>query len=123
LAGLGPDFHALHRSTYGHAAPAEAVELVTLRLSGFGGLDRPSPAPARVGSRAPVAEARAGSRPLLLPGSRRRRNVPLIRRELLRARNVIPGPAIVEEMDSTTVILPGQAARVDGHGNLWIEEE
>jgi N-methylhydantoinase A len=32
----------------------------------------------------------------------------------------IPGPAIVNEMDSTTVILPGYAAEVDQQGNLII---
>jgi N-methylhydantoinase A len=33
---------------------------------------------------------------------------------------VVPGPAIVGEMDSTTVILPGYEARVDEIGNLLI---
>ncbi len=32
----------------------------------------------------------------------------------------IPGPAIVSEMDSTTVILPGYLAKVDAVGNLLI---
>ena len=32
----------------------------------------------------------------------------------------IPGPAIVSEMDSTTVILPGYHAMVDTVGNLLI---
>ncbi|MEE4659049.1 MAG: hydantoinase/oxoprolinase family protein [Halieaceae bacterium] len=34
---------------------------------------------------------------------------------------VVPGPAIVSEMDSTTVVLPGYAARIDSVGNLLIE--
>ena len=33
----------------------------------------------------------------------------------------VPGPAIVGEMDSTTVVLPGYSARVDSVGNLLIE--
>ena len=33
---------------------------------------------------------------------------------------VVPGPAIVSEMDSTTVVLPGYDARVDAIGNLLI---
>jgi len=33
---------------------------------------------------------------------------------------LLPGPAIVVEMDSTTVILPGHEARVDASGNLLI---
>lgn len=33
---------------------------------------------------------------------------------------LVPGPAIVSEMDSTTVVLPGYDARVDAVGNLLI---
>jgi N-methylhydantoinase A len=33
---------------------------------------------------------------------------------------VVPGPAIIGEMDSTTVVLPGYEARVDAIGNLLI---
>jgi N-methylhydantoinase A len=32
----------------------------------------------------------------------------------------VPGPAIISEMDSTTVILPAYEATVDGQGNLII---
>lgn len=41
-------------------------------------------------------------------------------RSKLQAGTSVPGPAIVSEMDSTTVILPGYAAEVDKVGNLII---
>lgn len=41
-------------------------------------------------------------------------------RPLLLAGNVVEGPAIVVEMDSTTLVLPGHAATVDSIGNLII---
>ena len=41
-------------------------------------------------------------------------------REKLGAGTVVTGPAIVSEMDSTTLILPGHAATVDKVGNLLI---
>jgi len=41
-------------------------------------------------------------------------------RARLKAGNRIPGPAIVMEMDSTTVILPKHHGRVDPHGNILI---
>jgi N-methylhydantoinase A len=41
-------------------------------------------------------------------------------RELLHMDLVVAGPAIVNEMDATTVILPGYQARVDEFGNLLI---
>jgi N-methylhydantoinase A len=41
-------------------------------------------------------------------------------RSALRAGNVIEGPAIVVEMDSTTLVRPGHVAQVDPVGNLLI---
>jgi len=33
---------------------------------------------------------------------------------------VVPGPAVIEELDSTTVIHPDYAAQVDQYGNLLL---
>jgi N-methylhydantoinase A len=41
-------------------------------------------------------------------------------RARLRAGDVVPGPAIVTEMDSTTLVLPGHAASVHPSGSLLI---
>ena len=41
-------------------------------------------------------------------------------REGLSAGVVVPGPAIINEMDSTTVVLPGHSATVDDIRNLLI---
>ena len=35
----------------------------------------------------------------------------------------VSGPAAIEQLDCTTVVLPGQAARVDGYLNLVVQEE
>jgi N-methylhydantoinase A len=48
--------------------------------------------------------------------------VPTWRRERLLAGHEIDGPAIVDQLDSTTVILSGQRATVDPFGTLVIEE-
>jgi len=47
-------------------------------------------------------------------------DAPLYDRSKLHAGIVVPGPSIVMEMDSTTVILPGYSATVDKVGNLLI---
>jgi len=44
----------------------------------------------------------------------------LYQRDRLLAGNVVPGPAVVIEMDSTTLVLPEHAASVDAVGNLVI---
>jgi N-methylhydantoinase A len=48
------------------------------------------------------------------------RNGNIYDRALLRAGDIIPGPAIITEMDSTALVLPGCAARVDRLGNILI---
>ena len=47
-------------------------------------------------------------------------DAPLYDRTKLHAGIEVPGPSIVMEMDSTTVILPGHSAKVDKVGNLLI---
>ena len=48
------------------------------------------------------------------------RDTPVYRREQLPAGATLAGPAIVEQLDATTVIEPGDRARVDALGNLEI---
>ena len=48
------------------------------------------------------------------------RDTPVYARASLQATHVVRGPAIVEQLDATTVIFPGQEAVVDIYGNLLI---
>ena len=57
-----------------------------------------------------------------MPGERATRMVPLYDRDALLAGNRLPGPAIVHQLDATTLVLAGQRARIDAHGSLWLEE-
>ena len=45
---------------------------------------------------------------------------PTYERSRLKAGNIIVGPAIVEQMDTATVIPPKQVAEVDKYGNIII---
>jgi len=47
-------------------------------------------------------------------------DAPIYNRGVLNVGTVVPGPSIVSEMDSTTVILPGHEGLVDDFGNLLI---
>ena len=47
-------------------------------------------------------------------------DTPVYRREQLGAGAALTGPAIVEQLDTTTVIEPGDRVRVDAMGNLEI---
>jgi len=46
---------------------------------------------------------------------------PVYAREKLPLDAVLEGPAILEQMDATTVLEPGDAARSDADGNMLIE--
>ena len=47
---------------------------------------------------------------------------PVYRREALAPGNVVPGPAVIEAVDTTVLLHPGQSARVDGWANLLLEQ-
>jgi len=71
-------------------------------------------------STADPKEARIGERAVYDEEARDFQMTPVYRRERLRAGHRLQGPAVVEQMDSTTVILGGQEARVDERANLVI---
>ena len=48
-------------------------------------------------------------------------DTPIYDREKLLPGNRLSGPAIIEQMDSTTVVHPGMTAHIDRFGNIIIE--
>jgi N-methylhydantoinase A len=116
LAALSAAFDAEHQRLFSFVLDAEH-ELVTVRATAHG--PRPQVA-------APVLESGGADARHAL----RTRNTILVERteveagiydrSLLRAGNVVTGPAIVTEMDSTTLVLPGHAATVHPSGSLLI---
>ena len=124
VRALAAGFHAAHERAYGHRVPDGIVEAVTLRLRVIGRLDRHPPARLAPGRRdgRPDRAALRTERPVVLPGHREAVPVRAWRREALRAGDRLAGPAIVEQLDSTTLVLPGQVARVGEWGELRIRE-
>jgi len=113
-------FDDLHRRTYGASAPEEDAELVTLRLVAevpVPHLRLPRIAPGH------LADARIGRRPLYDLALAEFADADVYDRARLGANDRIAGPAIVEQYDSTTVVLAGQTLSVDEFGNLVIAEE
>jgi N-methylhydantoinase A len=112
-------FHAEHDRTYGFAAPDEPVEVVSLRLTSVGTIAKPPPRPLESGGRAEARERRQ----VYFAESDGYVDCPIYDRYALPAGASFPGPAVVEEFDSTTVVHPGFTVRVDDAGNLVIERE
>jgi N-methylhydantoinase A len=119
-ARLVADFHALHDRLYTFSDPTAPVEILNLRVEAIGLTDRitlPEIARAAPGTQPEPDHERLAS---LYTGPRS--PTPVYRREALLADHVINGPAIIDQLDSTTVILPGQSALTDRFGNLIVTE-
>jgi N-methylhydantoinase A len=110
-------FHSRHHSLYGFRADGEAVEMINLRLQATGVLDKPLAVPQPRGPQQPDA-ARSGTRPAWVEAAQRQVQHAVYDRARLAVGHVLRGPAIVEQVDATTVIPPGWLGTVDGYGNL-----
>jgi N-methylhydantoinase A len=122
LAGLDAAFFRAHDRAYGFAARGEPIEVVNVRLTGLGVVARPRRPRVPGGGRDPRA-ALKGTRPVWFRAGGSPRRCPVYDRYRLRAGNRLPGPAIVEQVDSTTVVEPGFVATVDRFGNLLLSRE
>jgi len=118
-----PDlFHSAHKALYGHANLDQPIEVVTLRLSARGSFPELEPVKIVKGGKAVEAEARLGIENVVFPSYPSGVDTAIYQREKLLAGNVFNGPCIVHQMDSTTVVLPGQAVTVTDLGDLLIRE-
>lgn len=114
-------FHAAHHQRFGHRHDDEPVEIIAARLRAIGRGPKleltpmadagPDPSTANVGygpvwftADAPVETA-------------------YYQRERLKAGNRLIGPAVVFQLDATTVIAPGWHGMVDPWGNLLLTHE
>ena len=117
LEQLLDQFHRTHDRAYGFSAPGEDVELVSVRLSAIGQIAKPALAP--LAKAAGEATAK-GHRPVYFAESEGYVDCPVYDRYGLGAGAVVQGPAIVEEIDSTTVVHPQYQVRVDDVGQMML---
>ncbi|HLY67927.1 MAG TPA: hydantoinase/oxoprolinase family protein [Chloroflexota bacterium] len=117
--GIRRSFDRLHEQVYGTAAADEMPEIVNVRVLSVSKVPRLELRQLREGGCSPDAALR-GHRPALFEEDAEYVDTPIYQREALLAGNVIDGPAIVEQFDSTSIILPKQQARVDAYGNLIV---
>ena len=110
-------FHKAHRQRFGYADPSEPLEIVNLRLKMVVPAEKPLPQPEDRADESPREAQEGEARVVFRDGAYL---TPLYRRDLLHCGNRVPGPALVLQMDSTTVIPPGWVAEVDTWNNLVI---
>ncbi|MEO1190745.1 MAG: hydantoinase/oxoprolinase family protein [Pseudomonadota bacterium] len=100
-----------HRALYGHAEAGEPLETMNLRVEGRGAIETPRPPSG--GSITAYDAKPTGRRQLYLERGGGWRDCPIYRREDLAPGAMIPGPALITQVDSTVLLLAGHAARVE----------
>jgi N-methylhydantoinase A len=119
---LAQAFFDAYAATYGDRAfdRKDPVEIVHFRITAS------SPVPAfklenAVADGSDGAHALKGSRRVYFPETSGFTDCLVYDRYRLRSGDTFPGPAIVEERESTVVILPDSRARVDRDGNIVVD--
>jgi N-methylhydantoinase A len=107
-------FDRLHEARFAHHEPAAPVEVVNVRATARAATAAEAPEPAFASEAAPPAEVEAWF-------EGQPSTAALVDRAALRPGDHLDGPALVSQLDSTTVVAPGWAATVDARGNLLLE--
>ncbi|MGF9916839.1 hydantoinase/oxoprolinase family protein [Paenibacillus ehimensis] len=120
VQGILTRFHEQHEKQYGYSNRSGVIEFVNYRVTALGEL--PKAALRRTeesGSRSvqPTSRREVYFAETDRPGYY---DTPIYQRSELVPGDRLAGPAIIEQMDSTILILPGQTAGVDPYRNLVI---
>jgi N-methylhydantoinase A len=111
--GVEAAFSSAHRSLYGFAMDTP-IELVTLRVEAVGRMPEPPRPKLAKGAGARMR----GQFPVHLDSGVAQ--VPLFERASLGAGDYIAGPAIVSQLDATTLVLPGWSGEVHPSGAILL---
>jgi len=113
-------FDEAHDLRYSHSAPEESADIVSLRVSAIGRLTKPVIRQILKGEATPPDAARRGERLVNFDAAGSLTARVYDRAQLLQG-NVITGPAIIEEIASTTVVEPGDSVTVNPYGHLVMQ--
>ena len=111
-------FHRAHEELHTYASRDQVPILRAVGVQATAATEKPE-MPHLASSSKPASSAQKGRRRAYFDG--RWQQTPIYDGSLLRARQVVNGPAIIEEPLTTVVVYPGQKARLDRLGNYHLE--
>jgi N-methylhydantoinase A len=111
-------FSQAHRREYGYDVDDRAVQIINVRVQALGQVVKAPLAPRTTGGS--IQAAQIGSRRAYFGAGPGWVDTPVYDRTRLPTGQVLHGPALVEEMSSTTIVGVGHHAVVDDFGNLII---
>jgi N-methylhydantoinase A len=113
-------FEEEHRRRYNFDLPDSPLEIANIRVVGRGKIRGVSLQESEDGAGPDASGAIDHREEVYFDGEWR--ETPIYAREKLRPGNDISGPAVVVQVDTTTVIEPGYKGFIDRYGNILIEE-
>jgi N-methylhydantoinase A len=120
LKALRQSFDEVHKSMFGHSASEEPVEIVSYRVRGLGIVPHVE-MPRFKTAGTTLKDALRETRRVRFDG--KTVDCPIYQREKLDVGLTFSGPAVLDQFDCTTVICPGQTARVDEWKNIIVTQE
>jgi N-methylhydantoinase A len=118
---IAAKFHPRHDRLYGYslAEQGTAIELINMRLSCIGQTEKPRFQEESYKGEDP-SEAYKGKRKAYMPTSREFKDVDVFDGMKLRFGNRLIGPAIIEQVNTTTFVSPEYSAIVDKFGSYTL---
>jgi 5-oxoprolinase (ATP-hydrolysing) len=118
--GLTAGFEAEYRRLYGTFLPDRPIQVLNWRVLVTGPRPEIALPRADIDPSASPAAALRGRRRAYFPETEGFADVPVYDRYRLRPGCAVPGPAIIEEREATTVVGPGDTVSVDAVSNLLL---
>ncbi|MDB5532171.1 MAG: hydantoinase/oxoprolinase family protein, partial [Hyphomicrobiales bacterium] len=118
LDALGERFHDQHAALHGHSARDTAIEVVSYRVRASVVMPKYK---AMEETAADTTQAVPTGKRMLVLGPARKVEAALWRRESLQPGWRASGPAIIEQVDATTIVPDGWDIRCDHYRNLILE--
>src|SRR4051794_22280749 len=111
-------FFAEHERAYGFHNPNDPIEIVNFRLIGIAKLRQPT---SRPGEARNAGKAEPASHRKVWFAADAAQDTPVYDRATLSPGDIVMGAAVIEQLDSTTLLFPGDRATVDPYLNLIVD--
>ena len=120
LGDAAERFHAEHERAYNYRRDESPVEIYRLSVRAVGVTPKPQLRRHELNGSAPPE---AASRPVHFDATGTALDTPVYLRSQLAAGTTLTGPAVIDQLDSTTLVPPGWRAEVDEWLNIRLHRE
>ncbi len=121
IISLQKEFHEAHKNKYGHSTPGETIQTVYVRLRAIILLIKPDLKPLKNYKREKTNNTFYKNRKVWFPEGEI--SCPVFHRNILKPKQKLEGPAIIQEKESTTLVERNWSVQVDGSGNLLLKRK